>query len=180
MKSAEDVMRFWFVDHGPDDWFAAKPEFDARLADGFMETHAAVAQGEAWRWRSTPDGRLAEIIVLDQFSRQLFRGSSRAFAQDTMALALSQEAVAGGHDMALESQRRRFLYMPYMHSESLLIHEEALRLFTGLGDQETLKYEVAHADCLRRFGRYPRRNAALGRPSTAEELEYIASGTGMF
>ena len=116
----------------------------------------------------------------DQFSRQLFRGHPRAFGQDSMALALAQEAVAGGHDRALETARRKFLYMPYMHSESLVIHEETLRLFTALGEEETLKFEIAHADCLRRFGRYPRRNATLGRESTAEELEYIASGTGMF
>lgn len=180
MQTAEDVIRFWFVEHGPDDWFAAKPEFDAALAAAFTETHQAVAAGEAWQWRTTPEGRLAEIIVLDQFSRQLFRGRPRAFAQDTMALALAQEAVAAGHDRALEPDRRRFLYMPYMHSESLIIHDEALRLFTALGEEKTLEFEVAHADCLRRFGRYPRRNAALGRPSTAEELEYIASGTGMF
>lgn len=180
MQSAQDVIEFWFVEHGPEDWFSANPEFDRRLADAFAETHAAVARGEAWQWRETPDGRLAEIIVLDQFSRQLFRGSPQAFATDSMALALAQEAVAGGHDKALEQARRKFLYMPYMHSESLPIHDEAFRLFTSLGEEETLKYEVAHADCLRRFGRYPRRNAALGRQSTAEELEYIASGDGMF
>ena len=180
MQSADDVIRFWFVDHGPDDWFSANAAFDAALADAFAETHTAVAQGEAWRWRETPEGRLAEVLVLDQFSRQLFRGSAQAFATDSMALALAQEAVAGGHDKALEQQRRMFLYMPYMHSESLVIHDEALRLFTDLGNEKTLEFEVAHADCLRRFGRYPRRNAALGRQSTAEELEYIASGDGMF
>src|SRR5688572_25191820 len=160
MKSADDVIRFWFEDHGPDDWFSARPEFDSALAAAFTETHAAVAAGEAWGWRTTPEGRLAEIIVLDQFSRQLFRVSPPAFAQDAMALALAQEAVAGGLDQAVALDRRRFLYMPYMHSESLVIHNEALRLFTSLGEDETLKFEVAHADCLRRFGRHPRRNAA--------------------
>lgn len=180
MKAAEDVIRFWFVDHGPDDWFSSSAEFDAELAAAFADTHAAVAVGEAWSWRATPEGRLAEIIVLDQFSRQLFRGSARAFASDSMALALAQEAVAGGHDKALDAQRRMFLYMPYMHSESLVVHEEALRLFTDLDNENILKFEIAHADCLRRFGRYPRRNAALGRESTAEEKAYIADGDGMF
>jgi uncharacterized protein (DUF924 family) len=118
------------------------------------------------------------VIVLDQFSRQLHRGSPKAFAQDGMALVLAQEAVAGRFDQALEPQRRMFLYMPYMHSESLVIHEEAQRLFTALGDQQQLKYEAIHLDCLKRFGRYPRRNAALGRESTPEELDYIASGEG--
>lgn len=180
VQQAGDVIRFWFVEHGPDDWFAAKPEFDSRLAARFGETHEPVARGEAWAWRETAEGRLAEILVLDQFSRQLYRGSARAFAQDGMALALAQEAVRGGHDRALEPARRRFLFMPYMHSESLVIHEEAVRLFTDLGDEETLKYEIAHRDCLVRFGRYPRRNQALGRTSTPAELEYIAAGEGMF
>jgi uncharacterized protein (DUF924 family) len=175
MRSADDVLNFWFVEHGQKDWFGGGPEFDRKLADRFAETHAAVARGEAWTWRATPEGRLAEIIVLDQFSRQIHRGSPLAFASDDMALALAQEAVAGGHDMGLEPARRRFLYMPYMHSESLLVHEEAMRLFTELGEVETLKFEALHAAVLRRFGRYPRRNAVLGRKSTPEELDYIAS-----
>lgn len=179
-RSAEDVIEFWFVEHGPEDWFAAKPEFDQKLAAAFAKTHQQVAHGEAFAWRASPEGRLAEIIVLDQFSRQLFRGSPLAFAQDGMALVLAQEAVAGGHDEALEPVRRKFLYMPYMHSESLVVHEEAMRLFTALGEAETLDYEVRHRDCLMRFGRYPRRNAALGRMSTPEELDYMASGQGMF
>jgi len=180
MKSAEDVIRFWFVDHGSDDWFSSSAAFDAELTAAFADTHAAVALGEAWSWRESPEGRLAEILVLDQFSRQLFRGSARAFASDSMALALAQEAVAGGHDKALDPQKRMFLYMPYMHSESLVVHEEALRLFTDLDNENILKFEIAHADCLRRFGRYPRRNVALGRESTTEEKAYIADGDGMF
>src|SRR5690606_24117089 len=102
MQSAEDVLRFWFDEHGPDDWFAAEPAFDRRIAERFAATHEAAARGEAWRWRETPAGRLAEIIVLDQFSRQLFRNDPRAFASDAMALALAQEAVANGHDKALD------------------------------------------------------------------------------
>src|SRR5690606_33936476 len=96
MRSFEDVLDFWFVEHGPDHWFARTDEFDAALAAGFTETHAAVARGEAWRWRTEPRGRLAEIIVLDQFSRQLHRGAPEAFAQDKMALVLAQEAIALG------------------------------------------------------------------------------------
>jgi len=179
MPTSDDILRFWFVEHGRDDWFGGKAEFDAELAEKFADLHPRVAAGEAWAWRATPDGRLAEIIVLDQFSRQLHRGSPEAFAQDGMALALAQEAVAGGHDRALDPVRRMFLYLPYEHSESLLIHEEAVRLSTALGDAEALKYELAHLDCLRRFGRYPKRNAALGRPSTPAELDYIATD-GMF
>ena len=180
MRTPEEVLEFWFVEHGPDDWFSANPEFDARLAARFAETHEKVSQCEAFRWRATPQGRVAEIVVLDQFSRQLHRGSPRAFAQDGMALVLAQEAVAAGHDRALTPEQRHFLLMPYMHSESLVIHEEAVRLFTQLGNEEALKYEIAHRDVIQRFGRYPRRNAALGRQSTQEELEYMESGEGMF
>lgn len=180
LPTPREILDFWFVEHGPRHWFSGAADFDARLAGRFASIHPPIAAGEAFAWRATPEGRLAEIIVLDQFSRQLHRGSPRAFAQDGMALVLAQEAVAGGHDQTLAPKRRIFLYMPYMHSESLPIHDEALRLFTALGDQDTLKYEVLHRDCLRRFGRYPRRNAVLGRPSTPEELDYIASGDGMF
>lgn len=174
-RSAEDVLDFWFVRHGPRDWFAGTADFDREIADQFGPTHEEVSRGEAWAWRETPEGRAAEIIVLDQFSRQLFRGNARAFAQDTMALTLAQEAVAGGHDKALAIDHRKFLLMPFMHSESLVVHEEAMRLFTELGDEVWLGHEVAHRTCVGRFGRYPVRNAALGRVSTPEELAYIAS-----
>jgi len=178
MPAADDVLRFWFVEHGREHWFGGGPDFDAKLTAMFASTHAAVAAGEAWRWRSTPDGRLAEIIVLDQFSRQIHRGSARAFASDAMALALAQEAVAAGADLAVEAARRMFFYLPYMHSESLVIHEESLRLHLLLGGEEGARYELAHQEVLRRFGRYPRRNNALGRVSSEAELDYINSDEG--
>ena len=181
MTNPADVLKFWFEDHGQDDWFGARPEFDAEITAGFAATHAALSRGEGWGWRSTPSGRLAEIIVLDQFSRQLHRGSARAFASDDMALALAQEAVAGGHDLAVPAERRSFFYMPYEHSESLVIHAEAERLFVALGDEEMLKYERDHAEIIRRFGRFPKRNAALGRETTPEEAAYLAEiGDRMF
>jgi uncharacterized protein (DUF924 family) len=180
MTSPDDILSFWFVEHGEPDWFGGKPEFDAVLAARFAATHAAVARGEAAWWRASPSGRLAEVIVLDQFSRQLFRKQPQAFAADAMALRLAQEAVAAGDDLRVEPRRRTFFYMPYMHSEDLAVHDEAIRLFTALGNEDTLKYEIMHRDCIARFGRYPRRNAALGRVSTPEEIEYINSGDGMF
>jgi uncharacterized protein (DUF924 family) len=180
MTSPDEILDFWFVEHGEADWFGGKAEFDGVLAERFAATHAAVARGEAAWWRTTPSGRLAEIIVLDQFSRQLHRKQAAAFASDAMALQLAQQAVATGDDMRVEPRRRMFFYMPYMHSEDLGVHEEAVRLFTQLGDQETLKFEIMHRDCIARFGRYPRRNAALGRISTPEEVDYINSGDGMF
>ncbi len=181
MKTARDILDFWFVQHTRDDWFGSSPEFDARIAEEFGETHAAVARGEAWTWRVTPEGRLAEIIVLDQFSRQIFRGRAEAFATDRMALALAQEAVAGGHHNFLPAMpQRMFLLLPYQHSESAVVQAESVRLHTALGVPEMLEFAEGHADCIRRFGRFPKRNAALGRQSTAEELEYIANTAGMF
>ena len=175
---ATAVLAFWFDRHGHDDWFGAKTEFDAAVRDGFGETHARAERSELWQWRTTPEGRLAEIIVLDQFSRQLFRGQARAFASDPLALALAQELVARGEDDRLPLERRIFSYMPYMHSESLAIHDEAMRLFAAPGMEETLKFEAAHRDTLVRFGRYPMRNAALGRVSTPEETAYMAERAG--
>ena len=172
MRTAEDVIRFWFVEHGMDDWFGGEAEFDAELARQFAETHARVALGEAWRWRETPEGRLAEIIVLDQFSRQLHRGSPQAFAQDKMALVLAQEAIAAGADQAIPTDRRMFLFMPFQHSESLLIQEEGCRHFVQFGE-EMLKFMTDHRDTIRRFGRFPFRNAVLGRQSTPAEIAYM-------
>lgn len=174
MRRAEDVIGFWFVEHGHDDWFGGKAEFDTALAEQFARTHPRVAVGEAWQWRATPDGRLAEIIVLDQFSRQLHRGSAQAFAQDPMALALAQEAIAAGADHAVAAERRMFFYMPFMHAESLVIQEEGMALFAPLGE-DLLKFMIGHRDCIARFGRFPFRNKALGRTSTEAELQYMAA-----
>ena len=178
MKTAAEVLHFWFVAHGREQWFGGGPDFDAKITAEFAETHLAVAAGEAWRWRVTPEGRLAEIIVLDQFSRQIYRGEARAFASDPMALALAQEAVAGGFDQQVALERRMFFYLPYMHSESLVIHEESLRLHQAMGIKQNTDYELMHQDVLRRFGRYPRRNEALGRTSTSVEAAYCASDEG--
>ena len=124
-------------------------------------------------WRDTPHGRLAEIIVLDQFSRNLFRNSAKAFAQDGMALVLAQEAVRSGADAALMPQERVFLYMPYMHSESAAIHQTAVELFTRNGISDNLDYELKHKAIIDRFGRYPHRNAVLGRTSTPGEIAFL-------
>jgi uncharacterized protein (DUF924 family) len=173
MLEAETVLQFWFVDHGPSDWFAGTKAFDEAIAANFGELHSQVARGEAFGWRDSAEGRLAEVIVLDQFSRQLFRGNARAFASDTMALALAQEAVRAGADLALDAVRRPFFYLPFMHSESLLIHDEAVRLYTALGDANLLGYEQKHREVVERYGRFPFRNAVLGRESSPAELEHL-------
>lgn len=180
MDRFEEIIRFWFIEHGRDDWFSGSADFDAVLAARFAETHARVSLGEAFAWRAAPEGRLAEIIVLDQFSRQLHRGKPQAFAQDGMALVLAQEAVAQGFDKLLPVERRSFLYMPYMHSESLVIQDQGLPLFESLGDDELVDFARRHRDVIARFGRYPRRNTALGRASGEAELAYVASGKDMF
>ena len=181
MQTPDAIINFWFLAHGSKDWWGADPAFDREIADQFGETHTRLALGEGFGWRRTAAGRLAEIIVLDQFSRQLYRGSAKAFAQDGMALALSQEAVGGGFDRELEGERRMFLYMPYMHSESVLVHEAAVPLWAAIGGDDFQKSGDQHLAVLRRFGRFPKRNAALGRASTPEELAYIAEiGDRMF
>jgi uncharacterized protein (DUF924 family) len=180
MVTPEAILTFWYSELEPADWWAASPELDRQIAERFGETHAHLALGEGVAWRATAKGRLAEIIVLDQFSRQLFRGKANAFAQDGMALVLAQEAVADGFDGGLSTDEKTFLYMPFMHSESLVVHAAAAPLFVSLGG-DYLKAAEGHLDVLQRFGRYPKRNIALGRESTPAELAYIADGgTRMF
>jgi uncharacterized protein (DUF924 family) len=178
MQGPQDVLDFWFVEHGYEDWFGGKSEFDAKLAARFGDLHERVSHGEAWHWRETANGRLAEIIMLDQFSRQLHRGSARAFAQDGMALVLAQEAMFEGADREVELGRPMFFYMPFMHAESLVIQNEGVRLFESLGNADTLKFMIDHRDTIARFGRFPFRNKALGRQSTQDELAYMDEQKG--
>lgn len=172
MQGPEALIHFWFVEHGYEDWFAGDPEFDAKCTR-FTDLHAEVARGEAWLWRETPEGRLAELILLDQFSRQLHRGKPDAFAQDKMALALAQEAIATGADDSVDRDWVPFFYMPFMHAESLVIQNEGVRLFELHGDEKSLQFMIAHRDTIARFGRFPFRNKALGRQSTPEEIAYM-------
>ena len=168
-----EVVRFWFEECQPRQWFEKDPAFDAEIRRRFAATHQAATRGELFHWRATPDGRLAEIVVLDQFSRNMFRDTPLAFALDALALVLAQEAVAHGADHELPLSQRAFVYMPYMHSESCLIHEQAVKLFNQPGLEYNLKYELQHQRIVERFGRYPHRNAILGRDSTPEEIEFL-------
>ena len=173
MFSSESVLRFWFEESTPEQHFRRDSAFDERIRERFGTLHRAVAQGECSAWRDTPPGRLAEIIVLDQFSRNLYRDDARAFAFDGMALVLAQEAVRAGVDRALSPGQRAFLYMPYMHSESPAMHAEALRLFDQPGLENNHAFELKHKAIIDRFGRYPHRNAVLGRQSTPEERAFL-------
>ena len=181
MVTARDVLAFWFDVSDDKDWWAGSQAFDAQVRIRFAKTLVAAEKSELWTWRATPQGRLAEIIVLDQFSRQLYRQSGRAFGNDALALALAQELVARDELGALDARQRPFALLPYMHSESLAIHEAAMPLFERWTDDNTVKFERAHADTIRRFGRYPKRNEALGRPSSPDEIAYIKErGGSMF
>jgi uncharacterized protein (DUF924 family) len=168
-----DVLRFWFGETEPNAWWTVDRDFDGRIRGRFAALHERATRGELFGWRAAPEGRLAEVIVLDQFSRNLFRGSALAFAQDLTALVLAQEAVAAGALKWLSPVQRAFLLMPYMHSESREIHAEAERLFRLHAPAENLDFELRHKAIIDRFGRYPHRNEALGRVSTTEEIEFL-------
>ena len=167
------VLSFWFEETPPALRWKKDTAFDARITARFAEMHGRATRCELFDWRSCAAGRLAEIILLDQFSRNMFRDSALAFAYDALALALAQEAVAQGAEQLLDAEQRSFLYMPYMHSESLLIHQQALELFTRNGFSNNLEFEMKHKAILERFGRYPHRNVLLGRQSTADELLFL-------
>lgn len=169
----DDILHFWFEEITPQQWWKVDPAFDTLLGERFRVLLERVAQGECQGWRGSARGRLAEVIVLDQFSRNIHRNTPRAFAQDGMALVLAQEAVAGGALEALEPMQRAFLLMPYMHSESRLIHVEAERLFRAWAPADNHDFELRHKAIIDRFGRYPHRNAILGRRSSAEELAFL-------
>jgi len=170
---AHEILGFWFEELEPGQWWRVDRALDAEIRRRFEPTHAAANRGELWRWRDAPEGRLAEVIVLDQLSRNMFRGDPRAFASDALALALAQEAVRAGADRSLPVDRRCFFYMPFTHSESLAIHEVATQLFDQPGLEENLDYEIRHRRILERFGRYPHRNKVLGRASTPEEEAFL-------
>lgn len=173
MPSAQDILHFWFESVQPAQWWAVDPAFDALIASRFQPTLKAAAQGELYAWRADPAGRLAEVIVLDQFSRNVFRGTPQAFAQDPMALALAQEAVLADAQLALPPERCAFLLMPFMHSESRVIHAWGEQLFKAYAPAGSYDFELRHKAIVDRFGRYPHRNAILDRSSSAEEIEFL-------
>lgn len=176
----EKVIQFWFRETDPKKWFQGGDEFDREIKERFLSIHEKASRGELFSWRHSAEGRLAEIIVLDQFSRNIFRNSPQAFAQDTLALILSQEMVERKIDESLPAEWRSFAYMPYMHSESLVVHEESLKLFSLPGLEENFRFEKAHLDILKRFGRYPHRNISLGRETTSEEAAFLKTPGSSF
>jgi len=172
--SAKEVIKFWFDEIEPRQRFAKDPDFDELIRSRFAAHHELARQGLLYTWREHPLDALAEIIILDQFSRNMFRDTANAFAFDTLALVLAQEAIRRKLDTELENGKKAFLYMPFMHSESREIHEIAVYLFDQPGLEDNFHFELKHKEIIDRFGRYPHRNAVLGRTSTEEELEFLS------
>ena len=168
-----EVLRFWFQDTAPEMWWAVDPAFDELIRSRFLDLMDQAVGCELHDWRNEPQGRLAEIIVLDQFSRNLYRNTPLAYSQDPMSLALAQEAVRLQAHTMLSPTERSFLLLPFMHSESRQIHVLAERLYREFAPPFNYEFELKHKAVIDRFGRYPSRNAILGRVSTAEESEFL-------
>lgn len=176
----QEIIQFWFEEIDSKFWFKKDADFDQILKQRFYDTYLSATRSELNQWRQNPEGSLAEVIVLDQFSRNFYRESAKAFEFDSLALALSQNAIDKGFDQEIPINKRSFLYMPFMHSESLVIHDQALKLFAIDGLENNLEYEVRHRNIIERFSRYPHRNKVLGRESTEEELEFLAQPGSSF
>jgi len=166
------VLAFWRA-AGPEKWYKKDASFDDKIRERFLETYEAAADGRLADWELTAEGALALTLVLDQFPRNMFRGSARAFAADPLARAVVERALLRGFDIQTAMPDRQFFYLPFEHSEALADQERCIALFRATGDADLVKWAVLHADIIRRFGRFPHRNAALGRITTAEEQAFL-------
>lgn len=174
LNAARSVVAFW-QEAGPAKWFAKDADFDRRFRDTFLSLHEAAAGGKLSHWLEAPESALGLVLLLDQFPRNAFRDTPRMFATDSLALSVAERALAAGFDQHVTEQLRSFFYLPFEHSESLSDQERSLALFTPLGG-DAQKYAQVHYDVVQRFGRFPHRNAVLGRPSTEAEQEFLAKG----
>ncbi len=174
---ARDVLAFWFEETSPSQWFEADPSFDETIRRRFGALHEEAAQGGCDGWCATADGALALVILLDQFSRNLFRGKGRAFAQDAKARDVVDDAIAQNLDMMADEDLRAFFYIPYMHAEDLALQDKCIELIRErLGEASgNLPHAIWHREVIEKFGRFPFRNKALGRETTPEEAEYLAN-----
>lgn len=180
MISPNEVLKFWFEELDPKMHFSKSTELDQMIRESFLEHYESIVAGETTSWRKTPEGRLAEVIVLDQFSRNMFRDTAQAFAADDLALKLAMDAVKNGDDLKFPLNQRVYFYMPYMHSENRHVHEKAVQLFSQKGLEYSLKFEFLHKSIIDRFGRYPHRNEILNRQSTPEELMFLKEKGSVF
>jgi uncharacterized protein (DUF924 family) len=173
--TAADVVAFWHQ-AGPDRWFKKDADFDKEIRERFFDTYEAAAAGKLSHWEQSAQGALALLIVLDQFPRNMFRGDARAFTTDPLARAVAAGAIVRGFDSQVPKELQNFFYLPFEHSEDLADQERCIALNKAAGDIENLKWAEIHADIIRRFGRFPHRNAALGRATTSEENDFLNSG----
>jgi uncharacterized protein (DUF924 family) len=174
-QSPEDVLAFWRA-AGSERWFERDEAFDAAIHERFATTYEDAAAGGLGAWEHSPEGALALVIVLDQFSRNMFRNSARSCAADPLARAVAKNAIARGFDQRVAMPERAFFYLPFEHSEELADQERAVALMGATGDPDLQKWAELHADIIRRFGRFPHRNSVLGRTSTPEEREFLDAG----
>jgi len=170
-----DVLAFWRA-AGPGKWFAKDDGFDASIRERFLATYEAAAAGKLAAWEATPDGALALVITLDQFPRNMFRGEARIYSADPVARAVTGRAVSRGFDRGFPNPERQFFYLPFEHSEDLGDQERCCALFGAMGDAESTKWAEHHRDIVRRFGRFPHRNAMLGRQTTPQEQAFLDEG----
>lgn len=173
----DEVLGFWFEELRPDAWFRKDARVDDQIRERFLPLYEQVRGMRAQAF-TTPLASLAAVIVLDQFPRNMFRNSPQAFATDPRALAISQHAIAAGFERGLSDTQRTFLYMPFQHSEDAAMQARSVELFATLADKGGLDYANQHRVIIDRFGRFPHRNAILGRASTEEELQFLATHAG--
>ncbi|MBL8251621.1 MAG: DUF924 domain-containing protein [Candidatus Competibacter sp.] len=175
IASPQALIDFWFAESAQALWFDSTPEFDQTLRERFLDTYRAAAAGRLADWERTPPGALALTIALDQFPLNMFRGQPESFATEAAARAVADRAIARRFDLQLNPMERLFLYLPFMHGETLADQERSVRLFEALGLDDSARFARHHRDLIVRFGRFPHRNAILGRDSTPEEIAYLNS-----
>jgi uncharacterized protein (DUF924 family) len=175
LPSPADVVAFW-REAGPDRWFNKDTAFDDEIRRRFLKLHEAAAAGTLTGWEANAEGALALLILLDQFPRNMFRGSARAFATDPLARAITAGALVRGFDSQVPAELRSFFYLPFEHSEDRADQERGIALYKAANDADGFKWAELHADIIRRFGRFPHRNAVLGRATTSEEQKFLDDG----
>jgi uncharacterized protein (DUF924 family) len=181
MADPSEIIDFWFAEGSDEKWFRPPPEFDREIAERFGAAYEEAAAGRLSAWEAMPEGALALVITLDQFPRNMFRDSAKAFATDPLASAVAERAIERGHDMGVPVERRIFFYMPFEHAEDLALQDRCCALVRERCDLgEYVGYAERHRAVIARFGRFPHRNAVLGRESTPEEIDYLEARDSPF
>ena len=175
MLTPKDILDFWYAEEMRSKWFASTPQLDAAIKEKYAPVWEAALRGELDAWLDTPEGCLALAIILDQFPLNMFRATAKSFSSEQQGIAVGKHAIQHGYDKLLDRAQVAFLYIPLMHSENLADQDLCVQLFAAAELENNLRFAQHHREIVRRFGRFPHRNAILGRPSTAEELTYLAS-----